>query len=617
MIASGSGNSRAMGPEKPHRVSSSPNRGGLGLAALLASLLALLLAAGPASAGQPTALGRGGAAATVDKDATRAALQVLRSGGNATDAAVAAAGVLGVTEPFSSGIGGGGFFVVRLPNGAVRTIDGRESAPAAMDERSFFEDGEPLGFDGARYSGLSAGAPGTVATWDRALDRWGTRSLGKALAPGQRVAREGFRVDRVFAQQTRENIDFFDDIPATARIYLDRDGTPRDVGTKLRNPDMAKAYGRIRSRGPEGFYTGPVARAIVEAAQNPPTARDADHEWRPGLLTREDLRSYEALGRAPTRVGYKGLEVWGMGPPSSGGSTVGEVLNILDGFETPPADKAEAYHRLLEATRLGFADRGAYLADPAYFDVPLSGLLSDSFAAERRELIGPQANDSGEVDPGDPYDNQGDPSRAPAAVSVDREGKSTTHMVVADKRGMVVSYTFTIESTGGNGIVVPGWGFLLNNELTDFDYDDPDAANKPEGGKRPRSSMAPTIVTEDGEPVLAVGSPGGSTIINTVLGILFERYELGSTLPEAIAAPRTAQQNTTETFAEQAFRDSGLATQLRQVYGHEFAPVDPTPPGEIGAAVGIEFKSGGRLQAAAEPERRGGGSAGVVRPPGK
>ncbi|UJA19771.1 gamma-glutamyltransferase [Thermoleophilia bacterium SCSIO 60948] len=599
-----------MGPEKSSRAAVPTVAR---IAALFTAIALMALGAGASAASaKPTAIGKGGAASTVDADATRAALRVLRDGGNATDAAIAAAGVLGVTEPFSSGIGGGGFFVIRLPNGDVRTIDGRETAPATMDDRSFFEDGEPLGFDAARYSGLSAGTPGTVATWARALRLWGSRSLERSLAPGARIAREGFRVDRTFAAQTRENREYFDDIPSTARIYLDRDGTPRDVGTKLRNPDMAKAYDRIAELGQRGFYEGPIARAMVAAAQQPPTGKSADHEWRPGLLTLRDLRNYDALSRSPTHVSYKGLDVWGMGPPSSGGSTVGEVLNILDGFPTDPIDEAEAYHRLLEATRLAFADRGAYLADPAYFGVPLAGLLSESFADERRELIGPQANDAEAVEPGDPYDDQGSTTRAPGSVGVDREGKSTTHLVVADRRGMVVSYTFTIESTGGNGIVVPGWGFLLNNELTDFDYDDPEAANKPAGGKRPRSSMAPTIITRDGAPLLAVGSPGGSTIINTVLGIVYERFELGSTLPEAIAAPRTAQQNTPETFAEAAFRRSDLAAELRQVYGHEFAPVEPTPPGEIGAAVGIEFKRDGRFLAAAEPKRRGGGSAGTV-----
>ncbi len=586
-------------------------------AKLFAGVLGIMLVIGmpaaaagkpPDPAKAPTARGSGGAASTVDALATRAAIKTLRKGGNAVDAAVAAAGVLGVTEPFSSGIGGGGFMVIRTPGGKVKTIDGRETAPAAMAPDSFFESGAPLAFNDARYSGLSAGIPGTVATWDEALDRYGTRSMRNALKPGIKVARRGFVVDQTFFDQAAGNVAYFDDVPTTAEIYLDADGTPRDVGTRLRNRDMGRAYERIARRGPAGFYGGPIADAMVEAAQDPPLAPDADHVWRTGLMTEEDLADYEALWRKPTRVGYRGLDVWGMGPPSSGGSTVGEALNILEGYEPLGADRPEALHRFLEASRYSFADRGAYLADPAFFDVPLEGLLSDSFAAERRSLITSQAADAGPVEPGEPTGNEADPDGG----SVDTEGKSTTHLTVADRRGMVVSYTFTIESTGGNGVVVPGWGFLLNNELTDFDFSDPSHPNAPDGGKRPRSSMAPTIVTRDGEPVLAVGSPGGSTIITTVLQILVERFDLGSSLPEAIAAPRASQRNGTTTSAEPAFIGSEEAQVLQAVFGHEFTRATPDPPAEIGAATGIEFLRGGRMLAAAEPGRRGGGSAMVV-----
>ena len=554
---------------------------------------------------QPTAIGKGGAAATVDALASEAAIETLRDGGNAVDAAVAAAGVLGVTEPFSAGIGGGGFMVIRTPDGAVKTIDGRETAPAAMSADSFFENGAPLTFDAARYSGLSAGTPGTVATWERALKRYGTTSLRTALKPGIEVARKGFEIDQTFFDQTAANVDYFDDVPSTAAIYLDPDGTPRDVGTKLRNGDMARAYKRIARRGSAGFYTGPIAAAMAAAAQTPPIAAGANHVWRPGLLTEGDISAYRAIRRKPTRVGYRGFEVWGMGPPSSGGATVGEALNILEGYAPLGADRAQALHRYLEASRYAFADRAAYLADPAYFDVPLSGLLTDSFAAERRALITDQAADAGPVAPGEPRDNPEGSSR----VSHDTEGKSTTHLTVADADGMVVSYTFTIESTGGNGIVVPGWGFLLNNELTDFDYTNPSHPNAPAAGKRPRSSMAPTIVTRDGKPVLALGSPGGSTIITTVLQILIERFDLGASLPEAIAAPRASQRNGTTTSAEPAFIESPDAQVLRDVYGHSFIRAAPDPPAEIGAATAIEFGRRGRLLAVAEPVRRGGGSA--------
>ncbi len=556
---------------------------------------------------QAVARGSGGAAATVDRLATKTAVSTLRRGGNAVDAAVAAAGVLGVTEPFSSGIGGGGFMVLRTPSGKVRTIDGRETAPAAMEPRSFFENDQPLEFDPARYSGLSAGVPGTVATWDQALDRYGTVSLRKALAPGVEIARDGFRIDPIFFNQIDQNVDLFDDLPATAALYLDPDGTPRDIGSRLKNPDLARAYKRIGSRGANGFYRGPIAAAIVAAAQDPPIGPKAENTWRPGLLTEPDLDAYRAKWREPTKVGYRGYRVWGMGPPSSGGSTVGEALNILEGYSPLGTDRAQALHRFLEASRYAFADRGAFLADPAFFDVPLDGLLSDSFAAERRALITEQAADAAPVDPGQPRDDQ----TARTEVGIDTEGKSTTHLTVADRNGMVASYTFTIESTGGNGIVVPGWGFLLNNELTDFNYDEPGHPNAPDGRKRPRSSMSPTIVTRDGAPVLALGSPGGSTIITTVLQILIDRLDLERTLPQAIAAPRATQQNSARTTAEPSFSDSPDAQVLGSTYGHGFIP-PPEPPLEIGAAAAIEFLGENRFLAAAEPERRGGGSAKVV-----
>jgi gamma-glutamyltranspeptidase / glutathione hydrolase len=557
----------------------------------------------------PTAIGRGGAAATVDPLATQAAIDTLREGGNAVDAAVAAAGVLGVTEPFSCGIGGGGFMVIRTPDGRITTIDSREEAPAAMRPDSFFESGAPLPFVEARWSGLSAGVPGTVRGWQRALQRYGSWSLGSALQAGIGVAREGFVVDQTFVDQTQPNLDWFDDVPSTAALYLDPDGTARDVGSVLRNPDLARTYGLIAEQGPRGFYRGPVAEAMVAAAMSPPIAADANHTWRPGLMTTEDVRSYRAPQRRPTRVRYHGLDVYGMGPPSSGGSTVGEALNILEGFDLSPRQRARALHLFLEASRFSFADRGAYLADPEFFDVPLSGLLSDSFAAERRALIDPIAAATSPVGPGDPYDNQGDSGRAAGVRTTAEQGRSTTHLVVSDRAGTVVSYTFTIESTGGNGIVVPGYGFLLNNELTDFDFGSLEHPNRADGGKRPRSSMSPTIVLERGRPLLAVGSPGGSMIITTTLQVLLERLELGASLPQAIAQPRASQRNTATTSAEQAFIDSPDGMALAGTFGHQF-----TPSGEIGAVTGLEFMRGGRVLAAAEPVRRGGGSAMVETP---
>jgi gamma-glutamyltranspeptidase / glutathione hydrolase len=591
-------------------------RGGWARSLLTLTAVAALLAvpaagtAQPAQAEkQPTATGRGGAAATVDVLATGAAVAALRGGANAVDAAVVAAAVLGVTEPFSCGVGGGGFMLIRTSDGKVTTIDHRERAPAAMRPDSFFEAGRPLPFNDARFSGLSAGVPGTVRGWDEALRRYGTISLARALGPAIRVARDGFVVDQTFFDQTQQNVDYFDDVPSTRALYLDPDGTPRDVGTVLRNPDLARTYERIAHLGAKGFYGGAVADAMVEAVQHPPVAADANHTWRPGLLTMRDVKAYVAPERAPTRVAYRGLDVYSMGPPSSGGSTVGEALNILEGFDLDPADRTQALHDYLEASRFSFADRNAYLADPDFFDVPLTGLLSDGFAAERRSLIDPQHAATSPVPPGDPYPyNAGGAGTARAAATA-TQAQTTTHLTVSDRAGNVVAYTFTIESTGGNGVVVPGWGFLLNNELTDFNFDSLTHPNRVEGGKRPRSSMSPTIVLENGQPRLALGSPGGSTIITVVLQLLIDRLDLGATLPQAIAAPRASQRNTTTTLAEPAFVGSPEGQALAAQYGHQFSTTS-----EIGAATGIELLADGRVLAAAEPVRRGGGSAMVEEP---
>jgi gamma-glutamyltranspeptidase/glutathione hydrolase len=294
-----------------------------------------------------------------------------------------------------------------------------------------------------------------------------------------------------------------------------------------------------------------------------------------------------------------------MGPPSSGGSTVGEALNILEGFDLPAATRTQALHLFLEASRFSFADRNAYLADPDFFSVPLAGLLSDGFAAERRALIDPLHAAVSPVLAGNPYPFNS--LVVPAATATQSE--TTTHLTVADRDGNVVAYTYTIESTGGDGIVVPGWGFLLNNELTDFNFDSLTHPNRVEGSKRPRSSMSPTIVLDNGQPLLALGSPGGSMIITTVLQLLVERLDLGTTLPAAIAAPRASQRNTTTVAAEPLFIASSEGQTLAATYGHVLS----TAP-EIGAATGIDFLGGGRMLAAAEPTRRGGGSAMVVTP---
>jgi gamma-glutamyltranspeptidase/glutathione hydrolase len=540
----------------------------------------------------------------VDHDASKVGMQVLKDGGNAVDAAVATAAALGVTEPYSCGIGGGGFMVVyRASDRSVSTIDSRETAPAAFQPDSFIDSstGQPIPFDERVTSGLGVGVPGTIRGWEQALGEFGSRPLSELLQPSIRLASRGFVVDQTYRQQTLDNLARFRDFTSTRETFL-RNGNAPVVGSTFRNPDLAATYSRIADGGDAAFYSGRTARTIVDTVQHPPVVAGSTRNVRPGLMTTTDLAGYRSKERAPTVSSYRGLKVYGMGPPSSGGSTVGEALNILEGYPLTSLPRDDALHYYLEASRYSFADRGKYLGDPDYVYVPLKGLLSDGFAAERRSSITDQAAHS-PVEPGNPYPYDGGSGTVSMKASTAVEGPSTTHLTVSDRWGNIVSYTFTIEQTGGSAITVPGHGFLLNNELTDFEPT-PGLANSPEGGKRPRSSISPTIITSDGEPILALGSPGGSTIITTVLQILVNDLDFGMSLPQAIAAPRASQRNTAETSAEPAFLSTPEAALLQSDHGQKFVS---TP--EIGAATGIAFLPGGTVQAAAEPTRRGGGSA--------
>ena len=565
-----------------------------------------------------TMVGRGGGISTVDADASRIGLRVLKHGGNAVDAAVAAAAALGVTEPFSSGIGGGGYFTYYdHRTGKVSTIDGRETAPRRMPHDAFIDPstGEPYPFTPQRVtSGIAVGTPGTLATWQHALARWGTRSLAGSLRPAAALARRGFVVDKTFNQQVNDNAERFQAFRTTKRLYW-RHGHAPAVGSRFRNPDLAATYDLIARRGARVFYRGVLAHQIAAAAQHPPKTASTDLPVMPGRLTARDLARYRVVDRKPTHVTYRGRDVYGMGPSSSGGTTVGEALNILAGFDLSGMSAPAALHHYLEASALAYADRNAYVGDPSKVRVPLKVLLSPAYAKERACSISPTTAAPKPVAAGDvtSYDGTCSGAAAPGAATHDTENVETTNMTVADRWGNVVEYTLTIEQTGGSGIVVPHRGFLLNNELTDFSaVYDPSDPNRIEPNKRPRSSISPTIVLRHGKPWLALGSPGGATIITTVLQILFDRIDRHMTLPQAIAAPRASNQNSATTTAEQAFIDRYGAALA--AYGQEFAPPgDPgTSAAEIGAATGIEFGRGGRLTVAAEPTRRGGGSALVV-----
>ncbi|WP_328951302.1 gamma-glutamyltransferase [Streptomyces sp. NBC_00184] len=559
----------------------------------------------------PVAAGYGGAVSSVDADATAAGIEVLRKGGNAVDAAVATAAALGVTEPYSAGLGGGGYFVhYDARTRTVETIDGRETAPRSADSSLFLENGKPIAFESAVTSGLGVGTPGTPATWDAALDAWGSRSLRQVLKPAEKLARDGFVVDGTFRSQTEGNRARFADFPATRKLFLPGGALP-EVGSVFKNPDLARTYEEVGRKGADALYRGKLADDIVRTVRNPPVDPASARVVRPGDLTAKDLRSYRALRQAPTKTGYRGLDVYGMAPSSSGGTTVGEALNILESTDLSKASQAQYLHRYIEASRIAFADRGRWVGDPAFEDVPTKELLSQRFADSRECLIKDDAVLTSPLAPGDPR-HPGDCAGTETAAPTTYEGENTTHLTTADKWGNVVAYTLTIEQTGGSGITVPGRGFLLNNELTDFSFAPADPAvhdpNLPGPGKRPRSSISPTIVLKHGKPVLALGSPGGATIITTVLQSLIGTVDRGLPLVDAIAAPRASQRNAAATELEPGLWNSPVRARL-EALGHVFK-ANP----EIGAATGVQRLPDGRWLAAAETERRGGGSAMVVRP---
>ncbi|WP_256726946.1 gamma-glutamyltransferase [Streptomyces acidiscabies] len=560
----------------------------------------------------PVAVGYGGAVSSVDADASAAGIEVLRKGGNAVDAAVAAAAALGVTEPYSAGVGGGGYFVYYdAKSRTVRTIDGRETAPLSADANLFVENGQPLAFADAVSSGLSVGTPGTPATWASALSKWGTKSLGSVLKPAERIARDGFTVDDTFRSQTAANETRFRYFPDTTKLFLPNGQLPV-VGSTFKNLDLARTYAELGRKGVSAIYRGDIGKDIVSTVNKPPVAPGSGWNARPGKLSAADLAAYRANFQAPTKTSYRGLGVYSIAPSSSGGTTVGEALNILEKTDLSKASEVQYLHRYIEASRIAFADRGRWVGDPAFENVPTKELLSQKYADSRACLIKDDAVLTSPVAPGDPRNPAAcDASGTPAPTTY--EGDSTTHLTVADKWGNVVAYTLTIEQTGGSAITVPGRGFILNNELTDFSFAPASPAvhdpNLPGPGKRPRSSISPTIVLDKADkPVVALGSPGGATIITTVLQVLTEFVDRKLPLVDAIAAPRASQRNQTTTELEPALYNGDLRGKLEAI-GHGFRL-----NAEIGAATAVQRLPGGKWLAAAETVRRGGGSAQVVYP---
>ena len=573
------------------------------------------------SAVTPVATGRGGAVASMDPGASQAGIDVLKEGGNAVDAAVATASALGVTIPFVAGPGGGGFMVIYLAKThQVITIDGRENCPAACTATMFTnpKTGQSLGYDYASDQPLATGVPSNVATWATAVSRFGNKSLAADLQPAIGLAKQGFRVNADFQQLTESDLPELQAYPASNWL-LDSSGNPLPVGYLLRNPDLAKTYEMLAKYGPSYLYDGPLGQAIVQADDHPVLTPGQSVVQLPGIMTTSDLHSYQAFVRAPTHVTYRGLDMYSMAPPSSSGTTVGEALNILSGYDLSGEPLALALFHYLEASRLSYADRNAYVGDPRYESVPVSGLLDPAFAATRRCLIGDTALSSPAA-PGNPYPPYTGCSTA-AVQTPAAEGGHTNNIVTSDKWGDIVAYTNTINFFGGSGETVPGFGFLLNNEMTDFDFTPPSAGaydpNLPAGGKQPRSSMGPVIALDHGTPVFAVGAAGGSTIPETILQIIVNHVDLGMSLADALAAPRVAQTNSATSLAEPDFYNSALAQQLTSQYGEQFTlstgpilPLDYYP----GDATALQVLGPDRYEAIAEPVRLGGGSAMTVSP---
>jgi gamma-glutamyltranspeptidase / glutathione hydrolase len=578
---------------------------------------------------QRVAVGTGGVVASMDAGASRAGIDVLRRGGNAVDAAVATASALGVTIPFVAGPGGGGFMVIYdARTHTVTTIDGRETCPAACTSTLFVDPatGQPMNYTTASDQPLSTGVPGMLATWATAVRHYGRLSLGADLRPAIRVARRGFAVNFDFNQLEQSGLSTLQAYPASRSLLLTPSGDPLPVGTILRNPDLAHTYELIARRGASALYNGPIGRAIVRADDHPLLTPGQTIVTAPGIMTMKDLRSYRTRILAPTQVTYRGLKLYGMGPPSSAGSTEGEILNILGGYRLGSEPRVKALFQYLEASRLAYADRNAYVGDPDFVHVPLAGLLDPAFATTRRCLIAGTALTS-PVAAGSPFAPFSPCGATPAstqASAASPEAHHTNNIVTEDKSGDIVAYTNTINFFGGSGQVVPGYGFLLNDELTDFDFAPPSPGasdpNLPAPGKEPRSSMGPVIALRDGKPQFAIGAAGGSTIITTIVQILIDHVDFGMSLPAALAAPRVSQTNSSSntSLAEPAFYNSALARQLTSQYGEHFSlatgpilPLDSYP----GDATALQMLGQGRAEAIAEPVRLGGGSALAARAP--
>jgi gamma-glutamyltranspeptidase/glutathione hydrolase len=476
-----------------------------------------------AASGEPVRA-RSAMVGSTEEHASRAGLEILRSGGNAIDAAVAVGFALAVTHPAAGNLGGGGFMVLRLADGRETTIDYRERAPAAAHRDMYLDErGTPVA-ERSLVGALAAGVPGSVAGMTYAQGKYGRLPLARVMAPAVALARDGFEVSWALADSLSADGRLLDRFPASARAFRRSDGTPLRAGDRLAQADLARTLSLIAEHGPDAFYRGPIADLVA-----------AEMARSGGLITKADLAAYEPRERPPVVGEYRGHRIVSMAPPSSGGIALIQLLNILEAFPLGGYghNSSRTIHLVAEAARRVYADRSEWLGDPDHFAVPTAGLLSRRYAEHLRMGISEvRATPSHQVRPGQPREF---------------ESSETTHFSVVDADGNAVSTTTTLNGSYGNGQLVPGAGFLLNNEMDDFSVKPgtPNMfgliggqANAVAAGKRMLSSMTPTIVVKDGRTRLVLGSPGGSRIITTVLQVVLNVIDFGMTVQEAVDAPR-------------------------------------------------------------------------------
>ncbi|MFF2459841.1 gamma-glutamyltransferase [Peribacillus simplex] len=460
--------------------------------------------------------------------AAEAGKRILEQGGNAVDAAAAIQLSLNVVEPMMSGIGGGGFMMVyNKDKKKITMIDSREMAPQNVKPDLFLDkSGKPIPFSERHTTGKAVAVPGTLKGVETALNKYGTMKLSQVIDPAIQQAEKGVKVNWATAQYIDENKEKLQKYQTAADVFVPH-GKQLKEGDILVQPDLAKTLKLIQAKGPKAFYTGKIGKALVKEVQK-----------RGGTMTEQDLKNYVAKERKPIESNYRGFKVVSAAPPSSGGLTVQQILKLMEGYDVQKmgVNSPEYLQHLTEAMHLAYADRAAYVADEDFYDVPTKGLLDEKYIEERRKLINPEKA-TADVKEGDPWKYEGKKSSSQVTVKEEHPIGQTTHFSVIDKWGNMVSYTTTIEQVFGSGIMVPGYGFMLNNEMTDFDAT-PGGVNQVEPTKRPRSSISPTILLKDEKPFMAIGSPGGPTIIASVVETITNVIDHNMPIQKAILTPR-------------------------------------------------------------------------------